>query len=202
MSTQAKRRYSLEEYFELERTSDERWEYFDGEVFCMSGVSPNHDAIESNINLALRLAFGERDCRVFLANMRIKVPAAPPYRYADLAALCDKPAFEKIGGVEAFTNPTVIIEVLSPSTEAYDRGDKFTYYKSIPSLREYVLVAQHRPHITHYVKEAAEKWEYEELNELGSELTLPSIDCVLALSEVYRNVTFEPLASTARAEMR
>jgi len=195
VTTQAKRPYSLEEYFELERTSDERWEYFDGEVFCMSGVSPNHDAIESNINWALRLAFGERDCRVFLANMRIKVPAAPPYRYADLAALCDKPAFEKIGGVEALTNPIVIIEVLSPSTEAYDRGDKFTYYKSISSLREYVLVAQHRPHITHYVEEAAEKWEYEELNELGSELALPSVNCVLALSEVYRNVTFEPLTS-------
>jgi len=193
MSTQAKRRYSLEEYFELERTSEERWEYFNGEVFCMSGVSPNHDAIESNFNLALRLALRERDGRVFLANMRIKVPAAPPYRYADLAALCDKPVFEKIGGIEALTNPTVIIEVLSPSTEAYDRGDKFTYYKSISTLREYLLVAQHRPHVTHYAREEGAVWKYEELNELGSDLALPSIDCVLALSDVYRNVTFEPL---------
>jgi Uma2 family endonuclease len=193
MSTQAKGRYSLEEYFELERTSEERWEYFNGEVFCMSGVSKNHGELESNLNLTFRLALRGRDCHVYPANIRVKVPAASPYRYPDLSVLCDEPVFEKIGGVDALTNPVVIVEILSPSTEAYDRGDKFTYYKSISSLREYVLVAQHRPHITHYVKEAGEKWKYEELNELGSELALPSIDCVLALSEVYRNVTFEPL---------
>jgi Uma2 family endonuclease len=193
MSTQTKRLYSEEEYFELERTSEERWEYFNGEVSCMSGVSPNHSRIESNTITALNIKLGSRDCVVFTADMRVRVPAAAPYRYADLSVLCDEPVFEKIGGLEALTNPVVIVEVLSPSTEAYDRGDKFTLYKSIASLREYVLVAQHRPHITHYVKEAEEKWRYEELNELGSEITLPSIDCVLALSEVYRNVKFEPL---------
>jgi Uma2 family endonuclease len=195
MSTQAKRIYSLEEYFELELTSEERWEYFDGDVFCMSGVSPNHSRIESNAITALNIKLGSRGCVVFTADMRIRVPAAPPYRYADLSVLCDEPVFEKIGGVEALTNPVVIVEILSPSTEAYDRGDKFTNYKSISSLREYVLVAQHRPHITHYVKETGEKWRYEELNELGSEIALPSIDCVLALGEVYRNVRFEPLTS-------
>src|SRR5258708_2933853 len=153
MSTQTQGKYTLEEYFELERTSDERWEYFNGEVFCMSGVSRNHGEIESNLNLALRLSLDGRGCRVYPANIRVKVPAASPYRYADLWALCDEPVFEKIGGVDALINPVVIFEILSPSTEAYDRGDKFTYYKSIPSLREYVLVAQHRPHITHYVRE-------------------------------------------------
>jgi Uma2 family endonuclease len=193
MSTQAKRRYSLEEYFELERTSEERWEYFNGEVFCMSGVSRNHGELEINLIATLDAKLRGRGCHVYPANIRIKVPAAPPYRYPDLSVLGDEPVFEKIGGVDALTNPVVIVEILSPSTEAYDRGDKFTYYKSISSLREYVLVAQHRPHITHYVKEGGEKWKYEELNELGSELALPSIDCVLALSEVYRNVTFEPL---------
>jgi Uma2 family endonuclease len=193
MSVQVKPRYSLEEYFELERTSEEKWEYFNGEVFCMSGVSPNHSRIESNTITALNVKLGSRNCAVFTADMRIRVPAAPPYRYADLSVLCDEPVFEKIGGVEALINPAVIVEVLSPSTEAYDRGDKFTYYKSIPSLREYVLVAQHRPHITHYVKEAKENWRYEELNELASEIALPTIDCVLALSEVYHNVRFDPL---------
>jgi Uma2 family endonuclease len=190
--TQPKRRYSLEEYFELERTSEERWEYFDGEIFCMSGVSANHSRIEGNTITALNIRLGDRGCTAFTADMRIKVPAAPPYRYADVSVLWDEPVLDKIGGVDALTNPVVIVEILSPSTEAYDRGDKFTWYKSIPSLREYVLVAQHRPHVTHYVKEA-EEWKYEELNELESELALPSVGCVLALSDVYRNVTFEPL---------
>jgi Uma2 family endonuclease len=194
MSTQPKRRYSLEEYFELERTSEERWEYFDGEVFCMSGVSRNHGELETNLITALNNDLRPRGCRVYPADIRVKVPAAPPYRYPDLSVLCDEPIFEKIGGVDTLTNPVVIVEILSPSTEAYDRGDKFTWYKSISSLREYVLVAQHRPHVTHYVRQADE-WKYEELNELGSELALPSIDCVLALSEAYRNVTFEPLTS-------
>jgi len=194
MSVQVKPRYTLEEYFELERTSEERWEYLNGEVFCMSGVSPNHDAIEGNFNLALQTVLGGRGCRIFLANIRIKVPAAPPYRYADLA-LCDRPTYEKIGGVETLTNPTLIVEVLSPSTEAYDRGDKFTYYKSITSLREYLLVAQHRPHISHYVRQASEKWEYEEVNDVSASILLPSIDCTLALSDVYRNVEFESLTS-------
>lgn len=195
MSTQTKGLYSLEEYFELERTSEERWEYSSGEVFCMSGVSPNHARIHVNATSTLHNRLGSRGCTVFPADMRIRVPAAPPYRYADLSLLCDPPVFEKIGGVEALTNPVVIIEILSPSTEAYDRGDKFTNYKSIPSLREYLLVAQHRPHITHYLRQTGEKWEYEEVNELSDSITLPSLDCTLALSDVYRNVEFEPFIS-------
>ncbi len=190
MSVQIKPRYTLEEYFELELASEERYEYFDGEVFCMSGVSPNHAQIESNLNLALRLALRERGYRVFPANIRIKVPAAPPYRYPDLAVVYDKPSYEEIGGIDALTNPILLIEVLSPSTEAYDRGDKFTHYKSIPSFREYLLVAQHRPHVTHYVKQADGKWDYEEINELSSNLHLPTLDCTLALSEVYLDVDF------------
>ena len=191
MSVQVKPRYTLEEYFELELASEERYEFFNGEVFCMSGVSHNHAQVESNLNLALRLALRERGCRVFPANMRVKVPAAPPYRYPDLAVVCEKPNYEKIGGIDALTNPIVLVEVLSPSTEAYDRGDKFTYYKSIPSFREYLLVAQHRPHATHYVRQEGGKWDYEEINELSSSLHLPTLDCTLALSEVYLDVDFD-----------
>jgi Uma2 family endonuclease len=192
MSTQPKRRYSLEEYFELERTSEERWEYFNGEVFCMSGVSRNHGELEINLIATLEAKLRERGCRVYPANIRLRVPKSPPYRYPDLTVLCAKPVFEQIGGVDALTNPTVIIEILSPSTEAFDRGDKFSYYKSIPSFQEYLLVAQHRAHITHYVRQTGEKWEYEEVNDLSASISLPNITCVLALSEVYRNIEFEP----------
>jgi Uma2 family endonuclease len=191
MSVQIKPRHTLEEYFELELASEERYEYYDGEVFCMSGVSHNHAQIESNLITVLNNKLRERDCRVFPANMRIKVPAAPPYRYPDLAVVCEKPNYEKIGGIDALTNPVLLVEVLSPSTEAYDRGDKFTYYKSIPSFREYLLVAQHRPHVTHYVRQEGGKWDYEEVNELSSSLHLPTSGCTLALGEVYLDVDFD-----------
>lgn len=190
MSAHPERKYTLEEYFDLELSSDARYEYWNGDVFCMSGVSENHAQVEGNIYLALRLALRGRECRLFLANMRIKVPTLPPYRYADLSALCGKPSFEKIGGVDTLTNPTLIVEVLSESTEAYDRGDKFTHYKSIPSFREYLLVAQHRPHTTQYVKQDDGSWSYGEVNDLAARLHLASIDCVLELNDIYQDVTF------------
>ncbi len=191
MSVQIKPHYTLEEYFELERVSEERYEYFNGEAFCMSGVSPNHAQIESNLITALNTKLRDRGCRVFPANLRIKVPAAPPYRYPDMVVLCDKPVYEKIGGIETLTNPTLIVEVLSPSTEAYDRGDKFSYYKSISGFQEYLLVAQHRPHVTQFVKQTAAFWRQTEVNNLDSSLHLPSVDCVLDLNEIYRDVEFD-----------
>ena len=192
MGAQPKADYTLEEYFELEKTSEARYEYWDGEVFDMSGVSPRHSLLESNLNLNLRLALRGRNCLVFPANARIKVPSVPPYRYADLSVVCGNPVYETTGGIEALTNPILIIEVLSPSTEAYDRGDKFTYYKSIPSLKEYLLIAQHRPHVTQYVKQDDSSWSYSEVNDLTAVLQLPSIGCELALADVYQDVEFPP----------
>src|SRR2546423_2067781 len=185
------RHYTLEEYFELERRDEERYEYWNGEVFCMSGVSPEHDQIESNLNFHLRNKLAGRNCRVFLANMRIKVPSAPPYRYADLSALCGEARFEKIGGVDALTNPSLIIEVLSESTEAYDRGDKFTHYKSVPTFSEYLLIAQHRPHVTQFVKQDEGSWLQHEFNDLNAALNLISLGCELTMTEVYQNITFD-----------
>jgi Uma2 family endonuclease len=195
MAAHPERRYTLEEYFELERKSEERFEFWNGEVFCMSGVSPEHDQIESNLNYHLRRKLAGRSCRAFLANVRIKVPSAPPYRYADMPALCGQPQYEEIGGVNALTNPALIVEVLSPSTEAYDRGDKFSHYKSIPNFSEYLLVAQHRPHITQIARQPDGSWVYNEFNELDAVVKLPSLGCELKLEEVYQNVTFDPQKS-------
>jgi Uma2 family endonuclease len=195
MAANPERRYTLEEYLELERTSEERFEFWDGEIFCMSGVSDEHDAIEGNIYAFLRSQLSERGCRVFLANMRIKVPSAPPYRYADLSVVCGKFELEELGGVDTLVNPQLIVEVLSPSTEAYDRGEKFSHYKSIPTLREYLLVAQHRPHVTRLFKDDEGKWIHSEVNDLESSLRLQSLDCELPMSEVYRDVTFDPPAT-------
>lgn len=190
MSTQPKHRYTLEEYLALERESEVKYEYSDGEIFSMSGGTLLHEQIMGNSYDLLRTELRGRDCRVFTNNMQIKVPAAPPYRYADGSVVCGKVEVERFNGADLLINPILIIEVLSPSTEAYDRGDKFSYYKSIPSFREYLLIAQHRPHITHYVKSANGNWDYEEVNGLESSIQLSTIDCSLALSELYNGVEF------------
>ena len=195
MSAQLKPKYTSEEYLELDYKSESRLEYWDREVFDMSGVSPEHDQIESNLHYHLRTKFQGRNCRTFLANMRIKVPSAPPYRYGDSSALCGQPQYETIGGVKVLTNPALIIEILSASTEACDRGDKFTHYKSIPSFREYLLVAQHRPHLSHFVRQDDGSWNQREYNDLAAVVTLVSLDGELELREVYENVTFDDSAT-------
>ena len=193
MSTQPRRRYTLEEYFALELASEEKYEYFDGEVFAMSGGSPAHEEIIGNVYATLKARIRGKGCHIFLSGLRLKVPSQPPYRYPDLSALCGPPRYEQIGGLAALSNPTLIVEVLSPTTEAYDRGDKFTHYKSIESFAEYLLIAQHRPHVTHYVKDAGGVWQYEEINDLEQSLRLATLDSQLALRDVYESVEFPPL---------
>jgi Uma2 family endonuclease len=190
MSTESHRRYTLEEYFALELSSDEKYEYFDGEVFAMSGASLAHEQIVANLIVLLRNGSRKRPCRVLPSNVRVKVPSLPPYRYPDISALCEAPRVELIGGLEVLVNPALIVEVLSPATEAYDRGDKFTHYKSIESFAEYLLVAQHRPHTTHYAKSADGSWTYEEINEMDQNLRLATVGCQFVLREVYEGVEF------------
>ena len=196
MAANPEKRYTLEEYLELDRTSEERLEFWDGEVFCMSGGSESHDEIESNLVSFLKPLLRERGCRAFTGNFRIKVPSAPPYRYADFSALCGEAKFEEIGGVDALTNPQLLVEVLSPSTEAYDRGDKFSHYTSIPTLREYLLVAQHRPHVTRLLRQDDGTWNHSQVNDLEASVHLTSLDCELPLSEIYRDVSFDSPATT------
>ena len=205
MVANSERRYTLEEYFDLDKTSEERFEFWNGEVFCMSGASPEHERILRNMLVYLTLKIGGRGCEAFTSNIRIKVPTAPPYRYADLSVLCGKAEFVEIGGVDALTNPTLLIEILSPSTEAYDRGDKFSRYQSIPSFREYWLVAQHRPHITQLVRQDDGAWLHREFNSLDDVLKSAALDCELALRDIYQGVSFPaestepPLETTSRS---
>ncbi|MBL8203884.1 MAG: Uma2 family endonuclease [Blastocatellia bacterium] len=191
MSAQPKHKYTLEEYLKLDADSEARLEYWDGEIFDMSGVDPDHDQIEGNLNFQLRLKLQGKPCRAYLANTRLKVPSLPPYRYGDLSALCGEPQYEKIGGVRTLVNPALIIEVLSESTEAYDRGAKFTHYKSIPSFCEYLMVSQYAPHVTHLVKQADGNWIHYEYNHLEATVKLASLDCELTLREIYENVAFD-----------
>ena len=192
MSAETQRRYTLEEYLALERESEVRYEFWHGEIFAMSGGTLSHETLIGNVLNFFRSGLEGR-CRTFGSGMQIKVPSAPPYRYADGSVVCGKVEVERYNGNDLLINPVLIYEILSPSTEAYDRGDKFTCYKSIPSLREYLLVAQHRPHITHYAKQDDEVWSYAEINDLDASLRLRSVDLILNLIDVYREVELETL---------
>jgi Uma2 family endonuclease len=187
------RKYSLEEYAELEKSSEERLEYFEGNVWSMAGASPNHEIVVVNLTSELRNSLRGRGCLVFGSNLRLKVPIYPPYRYSDASALCDKPIYEEFHGLQVLVNPALIVEILSPSTEAFDMSDKFTYYKSIESLTEYLLVAQDRPHIILYTKQSADGWLQREFNSLNDEIYLSSLDCEISVREIYANVEFQPV---------
>jgi Uma2 family endonuclease len=194
MSSQPNHKYTLEEYFALELASEEKYEFWNGEVFCMSGASLAHNQIAMNIGTHLDTELRARGGHVFPASLRIKVPAYPPYRYPDLTALCEQPEIETVGGLDVLVNPALIVEVLSKSTEAFDRGDKFTYYKSIASFSEYLLVAQHRPHVSQFVRKENGVWTFMEFNDLADTVRCASVPCALSLGEIYRDVTFEQAA--------
>ena len=136
MTTHPKQKYTLDEYLEMDRKSEARLEYLNGEIFDMSGVSPEHAQIEVNITIHLGSGLAARGCRIFPANVRIKVPSFPPYRYADLSGMCGEPEYEPAGGVKVLTNPSLLVEVLSDSTEAYDRGDKDLVHLGVDKLKE------------------------------------------------------------------
>lgn len=188
---QPKQIYTLEDYLKLEKSTNEKFEFWDGNVWSMSGASFAHNRIVRNLNTEVDLQLRNKGCEAFPSDLRIKVPAYPPYRYPDLTALCGKAEIEKIGGIDMLVNPQLIIEVLSDSTEAFDRGDKFSYYKSIESFTEYLLIAQHRPHVSHFVKHGDGFWMNLEYNDLSDEIELKSVPCKLSLEAIYRDVSFE-----------
>src|SRR5215831_1707692 len=133
MASNPKRKYTLEEYLTLDRESEGRYEFWNGEIFDMSGGTRNQDRILLNATQGFLNQLEGKKCHFFSVDMRINVPAAPPYRYSDGSIACDQVEVGEFNGADRLLNPVLIMEVLSPSTEAYDRGDKFTFYQSIPS---------------------------------------------------------------------
>lgn len=190
MAFQPKQIYSLEEYLELEKKSEEKLELWDGNVWSMSGATAAHDRIITNLVIDIGSKIRAGGCDVYSSDMRVKVPSYNPYRYPDLSAICGTPVFEQIGGIDMLVNPQLVVEVLSESTEAFDRGDKFSYYKSIESFSEYLLVAQHRPHVSQFIKHGDGFWINFEFNDLNESLELKAVSCTLSLSSIYRDVSF------------
>jgi Uma2 family endonuclease len=194
MSAMPKHKYTLEDYFTLVRTAEGRLEYWDGEVFDTSGGSKWHYAVEGNFLAFLKVRLIDKGCNGLPGNTPIKVPSLPPFRYADFSALCGQEIYEEIGGIDVLVNPALIVEVLSDSTEAFDRGDKFSHYKSIPSFREYLLVAQHRPHVSHFIKQSDDSWLHYEYNALDEVVELTSVGLEVRLHDIYLGVTFDASA--------
>ncbi len=181
-------RCTLEEYIELDKNSEERLEYFDGQVVSMSGGSLSHNRIAINVITGLHSRSANRECSLLPADMRLKVPKAPPYRYADVVMVCGSPLIEKIQGLDVLVNPTLIVEILSDSTEAYDRGNKFLAYQSIESFEEYLLIAQDRPYVTHYLRQPDGHWLRSDIEGLEREIKLVTLGQSIPLREIYVNV--------------
>jgi Uma2 family endonuclease len=184
------KRYTPEEYFAIERETEIRHEFVNGEIFAMSGGSRAHERIVSDVDTSLNNQLRGGNCEVFASNMRLKI-SERKYLYADLSVVCGEADFATDSGLDSLLNPTLLIEVLSPSTEGYNRTTKFVHYQALDSLREYVLISQLMPLIEVYTRQSDDKWLYMATQGLDSTVTLESIGCTLTLSEVYRRVTFE-----------
>lgn len=196
MSALPQKKWTAEEYLEYERASQERHEFVDGDVYSMTGASENHNLIVANVITILNLQLRSRPCRVYPSDMRVQISASYDFHYPDITILCGQPQFAGQKR-DNLLNPTVIVEVLSPSTEQYDRGRKFQNYRTLESLREYILVAQDAQRIEHYVRQEDGQWLFSDTVGGEAVVELPSIQCRLPLNEVYDKVTFEEADSSA-----
>lgn len=154
MSALSKRKYTIEEYIELLKNSEERFEYFEGEIFSMAGGKIEHGEIGANVQYALRKRLETRQCRIYNGEVALKVPAAPPLRFPDVSVVCGEPITEDFRGLDLLVNPILIVEVLSDSTSNYDLGKKFLAYQSIESFREYLAIAQKHSHVIQHTKQS------------------------------------------------
>ena len=182
-----------QEYITLERKAipdaeTVRSEYINGEIIAMSGASFAHNLITYNISGEFRTRLRGSGCLAFANEMRVSIPSVNSYFYPDVSVVCEEPRFQD-DVFDTLLNPIVIVEVLSPSTEAYDRGDKFAHYRQLTSLQEYILVSQDQVHVDHYVRHAAQ-WILTDFQELEQQLPLTSIQCELPLQEIYESVPF------------
>lgn len=193
MSTLPKGFISPEQYLELERASETRHEYYDGEMFAMSGAREAHNLVVLNLATALRQQLRPRGCRVFVNDLRVRVNETGAYTYPDVIVACGERQFLDATR-DTLLNPTVIFEVLSPSTERHDRTRKFRHYKTIDSLKQYVLAAADSPSIDVFTRPVEGDWTWKNAYGLEEAIELESIGCRLALSDVYEDVEFDAQA--------
>ena len=182
--------YSVEDYLAMERASEIRNQYVDGEIFAMTGASLKHNVIVANALASLHTQLRKGSCTVYPSDMRVKVVKTGLYTYPDISVVCGKPQLED-DHVDTLLNPIALIEVLSPSTEKFDRGETFQNYRKMDSLQDFLLIAQHEPRIEHFSRTEAKKWDFTDASELDSSIKIPSIECTLLLSDVYEKIDFD-----------
>lgn len=187
MSTQPTSYLTPAEYLAIERKSEYKSEYIDGVIVAMTGASRKHNLISFNLAGEINRQLKGRPCEGYAGDMRVRVPSTRLYTYPDVVVVCDEPQFED-DQVDTLLNPTLIVEVLSKSTEIYDRGTKFSFYRTIETLAEYLLVAQNECRVEHYIRQAEGRWLLSDYHSLDDTVALASVGCELALREVYDKV--------------
>ncbi len=189
MQKPAKQCFTREEYLALEETAEYKSEYYRGEIFAMAGASLDHNRIAGNLYTFLNEQLGKKNCEAFISDMRLQVESKDLFTYPDVMIICGKPQFYDNRN-DTITNPIVIFEVLSESTKNYDRGEKFEFYRAIPTLKEYVLVDQHKIHVEQFAINEAGKWVLTEYNDINDELELAAVDLTIPLPTIYSRVEF------------
>ena len=188
MSRQTQKTYvTPEEYLALERAAEYKNEYFDGEIFAMTGASRRHNLIAGNIGGSLWQQLRGKPCEVYPSDMRVRIPSANIYTYPDVVVVCGEPQFED-DYVDTLLNPTLLVEILSKSTASYDLRVKSGYYRTLPSLTEYLFIAQNEYHVAQHIKQADGRWLLADIRGADGRAELSSGGCVLALSDVYERV--------------
>jgi Uma2 family endonuclease len=188
MSTQPKSFITPEEYLAMERKAEYKSEYLDGEVFAMSGVKRAHSLIAANVLAELRDGLRKRQCEAHGSDLRVRT-FARHYCYPDVSAFCGEPQFLD-GQLDTLLNPSLIVEVVSPSTEAYDRGRKFEFYQAIEVLRDYLLLASDRMHGDLYTRQSDGTWVRRSFSAPEDVIRIASIDCALKLADIYEKADF------------
>ncbi len=185
-----KKKWTVEEYLAFDRAADVKHEYLDGEVYAMAGAKPEHNIIAANTVITIGSQILSGNCTIFSSDQKVDIGQAGLYAYPDIAIVCGQPIYDDQAG-DMLRNPTLLVEVLSPATEKYDRTEKFRRYQSCASLRDYVLIAQDRVLVEVFSRQADDRWLYQAAYDLDSTIALESIGCTLALADVYRRVSFE-----------
>lgn len=187
------------EYLAFERASEDKHEYWDGQVYLMSGASARHNLITANVIGSFHHRLRGKSCTVYPSDMRVFILATGLYTYPDALIVCGKPKFLD-SEQDTLLNPVMIVEVLSKSTESYDPGDKFRNYRSIPTLQEYILIAQTGVHVEHYLRHADGQWLLTEYTEAGDTVNLPTIEGQLTVGELNDKVDFPPRPKVLREQ--
>ncbi len=183
-----KKNYTIEEYIDLELEYETRSEYRNGEIVPMTGGTPNHNDIAGNLYILLKSALKRKNYRTFYVDQRLWIPAANIYTYPDVMVV-PKPLEFQTGRTDTLVNPCFIAEVLSKSTQNYDRVDKFAAYRTIPSFQEYLLIDQYRIHLEHHVKTAVNQWLFSEYDE-PTTLSFSSFEFQIQIADLYDNIDF------------